>query len=30
LPQMAIHTLDKQPFHMIPEGVTAFGREPPR
>ena len=30
LPQMAIYTLDKQPFHLIPEGVPAFEREPPR
>jgi hypothetical protein len=29
-PQMAIHTLDKQPFHMIPEGVPTFERVPPR
>jgi hypothetical protein len=29
-PQMAIHTLDMQPFHMIPEGLPAFEREPPR
>jgi hypothetical protein len=29
-PQMAIYTLDKQPFHMIPEGLPAFEREPPR
>jgi hypothetical protein len=29
-PRMAICTLDKQPFHMIPEGVPAFEREPPR
>jgi hypothetical protein len=29
-PQMAIYTLDKQPFHMIPEGVPAFEREPSR
>jgi hypothetical protein len=27
---MAIYTLDKQPFHMIPEGLPAFEREPPR
>ena len=30
LPQMAIHTLDKQPFHLIPEGLPAFERVPPR
>jgi hypothetical protein len=29
-PQMAIYTVDKQPFHMIPEGVPAFERLPPR
>ena len=29
-PQMAIYTVDKQPFHMIPEGVPTFEREPPR
>ena len=28
-PQMAIYTLDKQPFHMIPEGVPTFERQPP-
>ena len=26
-PQMAIYTIDKQPFHMIPEGVPAFERD---
>ena len=30
VPQMAINTLDKQLFHMIPEGVPAFERLPPR
>jgi hypothetical protein len=30
LTQMAIYTLDIQPFHMIPEGLPAFEREPPR
>ncbi len=29
-PQMAIHTLDKQPFHVLPEGLPAFERLPPR
>jgi hypothetical protein len=29
-PQMAIHTLDKQPFHLIPEGLPTFERLPPR
>jgi len=28
-PKMAMHTLDKQPFHTIPEGLPAFEREPP-
>jgi hypothetical protein len=29
-PQMAIYTIDKQPFHMIPEGLPKFERLPPR
>ena len=29
-PQMAIHTLDKQSFHHIPEGLPAFERLPRR
>ena len=29
-PQMAINTSDMQPFHIIPEGVPAFEREPSR
>lgn len=29
-PQMAIFTVDKQPFHTIPEGLPAFERMPPR
>jgi hypothetical protein len=29
-PQMAIYTIDKQPFHMIPEGLPAYERLPPR
>ena len=29
-PQMAIFIVDKQPFHIIPEGVPAFERMPPR
>jgi hypothetical protein len=29
-PQMAIFTLDKQPFHTIPEGLPTFERMPPR
>ena len=27
-PQMAIFTVDKQPFHQIPEGLKAFERRP--
>jgi hypothetical protein len=27
-PQMAIHTIDKQSFHMIPDGVATFDRVP--
>jgi len=27
-PQMAIYTIDKQPFHQIPEGVPVFERTP--
>ena len=29
-PQMAINTSDMQPFHIIPAGLPAFEREPPR
>jgi hypothetical protein len=29
-PQMAIYTIDKQVFHLIPEGLPAFERLPPR
>ena len=29
-PQMAIYTVDKQPFHVIPDGLQAFERLPPR
>jgi hypothetical protein len=29
-PQMAIFTVDKQPFHQIPEGMPTFERMPPR
>lgn len=29
-PQMAIHTADRQPFHVLPEGLPAFERLPPR
>ena len=28
-PQRAIHTLDKRPFHLIPEGLPTFDRLPP-
>jgi hypothetical protein len=29
-PQMAIYTVDKQPFHVIPEGMKSFERLPSR
>jgi len=29
-PQMAIFTIDKQDFHMIPDGVPSFERLPPQ
>ena len=29
-PQMAIYTIDKQPFHHIPEGLPSFERLPQR
>jgi hypothetical protein len=29
-PKMAIYTVDKQPFHMIPEGLPTFERLPKR
>jgi hypothetical protein len=29
-PQMAIYTVDKQPFHQIPAGLPAFERLPAR
>jgi hypothetical protein len=29
-PQIAIYTIDKQPFHQIPEGLPAFERLPKR
>jgi hypothetical protein len=29
-PQAAIYTVDKQPFHLIAEGLPAFERLPPR
>ena len=29
-PKMAIFTLDKQPFHHIPDGMPAFERRPKR
>ncbi len=30
LPQMAIYTIDKQDFHLIPDGMPSFERLPPR
>ena len=27
-PQMAIYTCDKQPFHLVPEGIPTFERLP--
>jgi hypothetical protein len=30
MPQIAIFTIDKQPFHHVPEGLPAFERVPPR
>jgi hypothetical protein len=29
-PNMAIYTMDKQPFHLVPEGMPAFERTPQR
>jgi hypothetical protein len=29
-PKIAIYTVDKQPFHQIPEGMPSFERLPPR
>lgn len=29
-PMMAIYTVDKQPFHVLPEGLPSFERLPPR
>ena len=29
-PQMAIYVADKQPFHIIPEGLPTFEKLPPR
>ena len=29
-PQMAIYTIDKQPYHHVPEGMPAFERLPER
>jgi len=29
-PQMAIYTVDKQPFHVIPDGLPTFERLPQR
>ncbi len=30
MPQMAIFTVDKQPFHQIPPGIPSFERLPKR
>jgi hypothetical protein len=30
MPQVAIYTIDKQPFHHIPEGMPSFERLPQR
>jgi len=30
MPQMAIFTIDKQLFHMVPEGTPSFERLPPQ
>ena len=30
MPQVAIYTVDKQPFHVIPEGLPTFERLPQR
>ena len=29
-PRIAIYTVDKQPFHVVAEGVPEFERLPPR
>jgi hypothetical protein len=29
-PKLAIYTVDKQPYHQIPEGMPSFERLPPR
>jgi len=29
-PQIAIFTVDRQPFHIIPDGIPQFERRPPR
>jgi hypothetical protein len=29
-PQMAIYTIDRQPFHHVPDGLLTFERLPPR
>jgi len=29
-PQVAIYTIDKQPFHHVPDGMPAFERLPQR
>jgi hypothetical protein len=30
MPKVAIYTIDKQPFHHVPEGIPAFERLPQR
>jgi hypothetical protein len=30
LPQMAIFTIDRQGFHLIPDSVPSFERPPPQ
>ena len=30
MPQVAIYTVDKQPFHHIPDGMPSFERLPQR
>ena len=29
-PQMAIYLCDRQPFHLVPEGISHFDKMPPR
>ncbi len=30
MPKVAVYTVDRQPFHLIPEGMPCFERLPPR